>query len=194
MEDRDVDDRPFFYGLDVRPWNRLCYKLFLTPTGICGANIGNQFAWGGRGARGTIATYCAIPGLAYPLATGHGVLAMALLGGLLALLGWLLSWPVLQLAARRRLALERRYDALDPQGPAFLQLSRYNFRLDPRALARVTVGPRTGRGVRGLPVAGMVEFHLGDRSVRRFAVLGEDDLRRVRDRIAAIAPHAEFVP
>lgn len=189
-----MDDRPFLYGLDTRPWSRLSYKLFLTPGGICGANIGNGFAWGGRGARGTIAAYCALPGLAYPIIAGHGVLAIALLGGLLYLLGWLLAGPALRLAARRRLALERRYDALGPQSPAFLRLSRHNFRLDAGAIARVAISPRAGRGLRGLPAAGTVEFHLRDRSVRRFALLGEGDLRHLRDRIAAVAPQVELVP
>src|SRR5262245_47070199 len=144
---------PWFYGLQPSwfSWDRL-YKVFLTPSALCGAYIAGQV---------------------YDEDSGNRQLVMPAQG-----LG-LLFIPWVRRMVRQRREREASYEGLDPLGPEFLEMDRRNFRLEAEEIQRVVLSDK--RSLMWAPDScGALVFHGWDGRKRKFILIGQQPIEPLR--------------
>lgn len=155
---------PCFYGLQPRwfSFDRL-YKLYLTPSVLCGAWIAGQVYDEDSGSR-------------------QLVLPAGAFGALFI--------PMIKRKVQQRREREQQYDGIDPLGPEFLELDRRNFRMGAEEIQRVAISDQ--RSLMWAPNScGAVEFHGWDGKKRKFILVGQQPIEPIREQLGRLVPNVE---
>ena len=153
-----MTDFPHFYGLQPR-WtgsDRL-FKIFVADAALFGARVAGQI----------YDEHVAQTTLIEPA----------------GLLGFALKPLVEKLLAKRQDA-ERRYETMDPRSPQFLKMDRANFRLDASSIRSAVLRRKKSRWTASN--AGAVTLRLRNGTIKRFILIGNQDLSEVRGLIGQL--------
>ncbi|OAI48065.1 hypothetical protein AYO44_01285 [Planctomycetaceae bacterium SCGC AG-212-F19] len=156
-----------FYALEAGwfIWPRF-YKVFVTPSAICGAYLAGQV---------------------YDELSGNRQLAM--LGHELGLA----FTPLITWLIERRQEREQRYEGVNLSGPEFLKQDRKNFRLTAEEIQQVVLSAQ--RVTSWTPSStGIMTMHSWNASRRRLLLVGEANLESVRTAVSRFVPVTGLLP